>query len=160
MVKKKLFCQAVTLIFVSIVLSGCSRNSESEVAKTGNVNQSVTVSNNNNISINSPNTLTPVVNNNSTTTAPTPANKEKKPAVKEPTPVIGSGGDDMFLFTQVRLALSADKELLNSIIVEIKEGNAALSGSVSTESQKTKAAQLVGSVKGIKSVKNNLRVSR
>jgi len=34
-----------------------------------------------------------------------------------------------------------------------------LSGNVSSEAQKIKAAQLVQSVKGIKSVKNNLRVA-
>ena len=65
----------------------------------------------------------------------------------------------MFLFTQVRSALSSDTELLNAVIVEIKEGNATLTGNVSSEAQKIKAGQLIKSVKGIKSVKNNLRVS-
>ncbi len=65
----------------------------------------------------------------------------------------------MFLFTQVRGALSSDAELLNAVIVQIKEGNATLTGNVSSEAQKTKAGQLIQSVNGIKSVKNNLRVS-
>jgi osmotically-inducible protein OsmY len=81
------------------------------------------------------------------------------PDVKEHNPQIGSGGGDMFLFTQVRSALSSDKELFNTVIVEIKEGNATISGNVKSEAQKAKAAQLVQSVNGIKSVKNNLRVT-
>lgn len=164
MVKKKFeMIPAVVLILVSIILSGCSKNTEPDVAKTDNVNQSPKASNNNNvsasnnISVNSPNTSMPIVNN---TLAPI-ANKEAKtsPPVKGPTPQIGSGGGDMFLFTQARGALSSDKELLNAVIVEIKEGNATLTGNVSSEAQKTKAGQLIQSVKGIKSVKNNLRVS-
>ncbi len=158
MVKKKFeMIPAVILILVSIILSGCSKNPEPDIAKTDNVNQSPKVSANNNVSVNMPNTSTPIVNN---TPAPI-ANKDKKssPPVKGPTPQIGSGGGDMFLFTQVRGALSSDKELLNAVIVEIKEGNATLTGSVSSDAQKTKAGQLIQSVEGIKSVKNNLRVS-
>ncbi len=164
MVKKKSrMMPVVILILISIVLSGCSKNPEPDVAKTGNLNQPQSASNNNNVpannnvSVNSPNTSALIVNN-----PPAPiANKEAKtsPPVKGPTPQIGSGGGDMFLFTQVRGALSSDKELLNAVIVEIKEGNATLTGSVSSDAQKTKAGQLIQSVEGIKSVKNNLRVS-
>ena len=65
----------------------------------------------------------------------------------------------MFLFTQVRGALSSDKELFTAVSIEIKEGKATLTGKVSSEAQKAKAEQLVKGVKGIKSLKNNLRVS-
>ncbi len=151
------------LILISIVLSGCSKNAEPDVAKTDNPNQAPTASNNNivpsstNVSANGSNTPTPIVNNTPLTT---PVNQDKKstPRANEPTPQTGSGGGDMFLFTQVRGALSSDKELLNGVIVEIKEGNATLTGKVSSEAQKAKAAQLVQSVNGIKNVKNNLRV--
>jgi len=159
---------ALILILVSIVLSGCSKNPEPDVAKTdnvnqspaalnNNVNQSPAVLNNNNVSAGSPNASTPIVNN----TTASIVNKDQKPLppVKLPTPNVGSGGGDMFLFTQVRGALSSDKELLNAVIVEIKEGNAVLTGKVSSEVQKTKAEQIVKNVTGIKSVKNNLRVS-
>ena len=144
----------VILILAAIVLPGCSKNPEPEVAKTNNANQSPMPSNNN-ISTNPPNTSTPISNNAS---KPNAVNKSMPP-IKESTPVTGSGGDDMFLFTQVRGALSSDKELINKVIVEIKEGNATLSGSVSSEAQKKKAGQLVQNVQGIKSVKNNLRAS-
>jgi len=182
MVKKKSeIIPAVFLILVSIILSGCWASTETEVAKTDNINQSRTASDNsnmaanNNVSGTSVNTPTSIVNNtsapipNNSTSAPTANNntsmpnagKDKKPSppVKEPTPHIGSGGGDMFLFTQARGALSSDPELINAVIIEIKEGNATLTGSVSSQAQKTKAGQLVQNVQGIKSVKNSLRVS-
>jgi len=162
MVKKK-FEMMSAAILISIVLSGCSKNPEPEVAKTGSTNQPAAASNNtnlpavNNISVNPPNTPASMVNN---TSAPT-ANRDIKPSppVKIPTPQIGSGGDDLVLFTQVRGALSPDQELQNAVIIEIKEGNVTLTGNVSSAAQKTKAGRLVQAVKGIKSVQNNLRVT-
>ena len=163
-VKKKFgLMPAVILILISIVLSGCSKNPEPEVANTGSTNQSRTalnntnVSANNSVSVNPPNTPAAVVNNTSTPIA----NNNIKPAppAKDPMPQIGSGGSDMGLFTEVRGALSSDQELLNAVIIEIKEGNVTLTGNVSSLAQKTKAEQLVQAVKGIKSVKNNLRVA-
>ncbi len=154
----------IILVLITVILSGCSQNNAPETAKTANVNQNVnqaaTNLNNNNVAaaapLNTPTTTT--VNNTSVPTV----NKDKKSSVsvKEPTPQIGSGGNDMFFLAQARSALSSDEELLNSVIVEIKEGNAVLTGSVSSEAQKTKAGQLIQTVKGLKSVKNNLRVSR
>lgn len=143
------------IILTSIVLSGCSKTTDTDTAKTGNVNQPPPPSSSN-VSINSPNTSAQTSAPNASTP---PVSKQPSPAAKTPTQVIGAGGDDMFLFTQARLALSSDQELLNSVIIEIKEGNAVLSGGVSSEAQKKKALQLVQSIKGIKSVKNNIRVS-
>ena len=154
---------AIVLILSAIVLSGCgAAQSSSETAKNDNASRmpaTAAAVNSNNTSANPPSAQTSVVNNNSAPAAV--ANKDRKtaPAVKEPTPQIGSGGDDMSLFTQARGALSSDKELASAVIIEIKEGNVTLNGAVSSAAQKAKAAQLVQGVKGIKSVKNNLRVS-
>ena len=150
----------IILILTAIVLSGCAKQTDLQAAQTDNINKAPTAANTNNISANPQNASMPPVNNVSTTTTAGKDNKKTTPAVKEPTPQIGSGGDDMSLFTQARGALSSDKELLNAVIIEIKEGNATLNGKVSSEAQKAKAAQLVQSVKGIKSVKNNLRASQ
>lgn len=142
------------VILISVMLSGCSKNPEPEVVKTNNINQSPQASNNN--SVTSPsNNSTPFVNNNSTANA----NKKALSPVKEPTPQIGSGGTDMSLFAQARVALSSDEKLINAVILDIKEGNATLTGTVPSEALKTKAGQLVQGVQGIKTVKNNLRVS-
>lgn len=92
--------------------------------------------------------------------APAVADRERKaaPSVNAPKPSIGSGGNDFSLFAQVRSALVADQELANAVIIEVKEGNVTLTGSVSSEAQKAKAGQLVQGIAGVKSVKNNLRV--
>lgn len=164
MVKKKSKkTSAVILILALIVLSGCSKNPNSKAVKTDNINQSRTASNNNipannNVPDSLPNTSTTTVDN--TSAAIVKKDNKSSTPVKEPTPQIGSGANDLFLFSQVRSALSSDQELFNAVIVEIKEGNAVLTGNVSSEAQKTKAEQLIQSVKGFKSVKNNLRVLR
>ena len=164
MIKKKFQIMfAAILILISIILPGCSKSTEPDVVRTDNVNKPPTASNNTNVPANnsvsaSPtNTPTSVVNNNPAVNV----NKDKKPSppVKEPTPQIGSGGSDFVLFTQVRGSLASDQELSNAVIIEIKEGNVTLTGNVSSQAQKTKAAQLVQGVNGVKSVKNNLRVS-
>lgn len=163
MVRKKFtLAPVIILILTAIVLStgGCGKQTaESQTARTDNVNKAPTAVNNNNISDNPTNAPAPSVNNISTTTTAGKDNKKPATSVKEPTPQIGTGGDDMSLFMQARGALSSDNELINAVILEIKEGNVTLNGKVSSEAQKAKAAQLVQSVKGIKSVKNNLRVS-
>lgn len=165
---------ATILVLISINFSGCSRSSEPEVAKTVNQNQTAitsdnngaannTVLANNSVASNAPNVSAPVQSNvsapNASNTAAPNANKKFVPPANIPKPQIGSGGGDFFLLTQVRAALSADQELINAVVVDLKEGNAVLTGKVSSEAQKTKAAQLIQSVKGVKSVKNNLRVS-
>ena len=160
---------AAILIVGVAALNGCTESSAPEAAKS-NANQTTVATANNanqstaNLSVsnaaavNSPNASTPIV-----AAGPTAAPIDKKnapaTAVKAPSPVVGSGGNDLFLFSQVRTALSADNDLLNAVIVDIKEGNVTLTGNVRSEVQKNKAAQLIQNVKGIKSVKNNLRVS-
>lgn len=181
-VRKKLklvFEKAPILILISaaIVFSGCTRTADPEIAKTINVNQATIAVNNTNSSSSSANLTPPPQSNGNTFAASPPVadastppsagsspvviDKSKKTATSAPapTPNVGSGGEDLFLFTQVRGALSSDKELANGVIVEIKQGEATLNGKVSSEEQKKKAQQIIQNVKGIKSVKNNLRVS-
>ncbi len=144
----------VSLLYL-VILSGCSQSSESETANTVNINRTVAnrVENTPMIQSASP----PAVNNNSAAT--NGARQQNASAAKQPTPYIGSGGDDLSLFTQVRGALSSDKELANSVIVEIKEGVVTLKGNLSSQAQKAKAESLVKGVPGVKSVKNTLRAA-
>lgn len=82
-----------------------------------------------------------------------------KPPAKMPTPQVGSGGSDFFLFTQARAAVVADPGLKSAnIILDVKEGVVTLNGAVAGEAQKSKAEQLVRSA-GARAVKNQLRVS-
>lgn len=159
---------AALFVLFSIALSSCSASTEPNAAKSKNANQTTAITappieNNanlpvadnltggNTVSVNPSNPASPTGNKNAAKPAP---------PVKEPTPVVGSGGSDFALFNQARGALdAADAAFVNGVIIDIKEGNAILTGGVASEAQKKKAEDIVRSVKGIKSVKNNLRVS-
>jgi hypothetical protein len=78
---------------------------------------------------------------------------------KAPTPQIGSGGNDFFLFTQARAAINNDPELkAANLVVEVKEGVVTLSGTVASAALKSKAEELARGA-GSKSVRNQLRVA-
>jgi hypothetical protein len=73
---------------------------------------------------------------------------------------IGTGANDGWLWTKTRAALAATADLRDSTInVDVDNGVVTLSGTVATPAQKIKATQVAKSVKGVKSVKNNLMVS-
>jgi hypothetical protein len=81
------------------------------------------------------------------------------PAAKMPTPQIGSGGNDFFLFTQARAAINNDPDLkAANLVVEVKGGVVTLSGAVANAALKSKAEQLARDA-GSKEVRNQLRVS-
>jgi hypothetical protein len=76
-----------------------------------------------------------------------------------PSPQIGTGGSDFFLFTQARAALDADVELkAANVVIDVKAGSMTLNGTVSNAEQKAKAEQLVRAVAGVKAVRNQLRI--
>ncbi|HLM55481.1 MAG TPA: BON domain-containing protein [Pyrinomonadaceae bacterium] len=107
----------------------------------------------------------PSAGNNATAaamTTPTGAGAavEKSKTADVPRPQIGSGGNDLFLFTQARAALGSDAELKGAnTVVEVKDGVLTLSGTVATPAQKARAEQVARGIGGVKAVKNQLRVS-
>lgn len=171
---KKQITNITAIIWVSVLIivsAGCSQTNETGITEVDNTNQSNAISSNTALS-NSPNTNMPSAenvpaptasNSNASTTASADNQKMKKdkqsPPVTAPTPVIGSGGQDFFLITKARGILNSDKELADSVVVEVKEGAATLTGNVSSEAQKEKAEKLIKEIKEMKSVKNNIRVS-
>jgi predicted small secreted protein len=81
------------------------------------------------------------------------------PQAKTPKPQIGSGGNDLFLFTQARAAVNNDPDLkAANVVVDVKEGVVTLSGTVASAALKSKAEQLARGV-GPKDVRNQLKVS-
>ena len=67
--------------------------------------------------------------------------------------------DDTTLTTKVKTALLADKDVSGlAINVETFKGTVQLSGFASSEAERAKAAQLAKDVKGVKSVKNDIRL--
>ena len=71
---------------------------------------------------------------------------------------IGAGANDGWLWTKTRAVLATTDDLRDSTInVDVDNALVTLSGTVATQAQKTKAAQLA-KVEGVTSVKNNLVV--
>ncbi|MDT7808845.1 MAG: hypothetical protein QOJ70_2658 [Acidobacteriota bacterium] len=78
---------------------------------------------------------------------------------KVPTPQIGSGGNDFFLFTKVHAAFNNDPELKTAnVVIDVKDGVVTLSGTVANAALKSKAEELARGT-GTKSIKNQLRVA-
>jgi hypothetical protein len=91
--------------------------------------------------------------------APAARGAGSAPQAKAPTPQIGSGGNDLFLFTQARAAINDDADLkAANVVIEVKEGVVTLSGNVASATLKSKAEQLARGA-GAKDLKNQLRVS-
>lgn len=91
--------------------------------------------------------------------SPEPRRAGGAPPAKMPTPEIGSGGNDFFLFTQARAAINSDSDLkAANVVVDVKGGVVTLSGTVASAALKSKAEQLARGA-GSKEVRNQLRVS-
>jgi|SRR4030095_1738782 hyperosmotically inducible periplasmic protein len=157
----KYVCAFLPLITIGLGVTGCGGAKgmigENQPNRTGPTAQQ------------SPTRTDGVANNVAPTNTPsssmpssTPASRSTKaPPTKLPSPQIGSGGNDFFLFTQVRAAINSEPELKGlDIALDIKEGVATMSGTVATPIQKARAEQVVRDISGVKSVNNQLRVSR
>ena len=146
-----------TVILASVMLlSGCAKIPDTNYATTANTNQPVVRSDNSAPNVNSmrPGPLPPETQSNTAS-----SNRKAAPPVPMPTPVIGSGGDDFSLFSQLRSSMSTDPEFINSVIMQVKDGNVILTGTVKSEAQKARAGKLAAGVKGVKSVNNNLKIT-
>jgi hyperosmotically inducible protein len=73
---------------------------------------------------------------------------------------IGNGANDGWLWTKTRAVLATTDDLRDSTInVDVDNAVVQLSGTVATQAQKSKAAQVAKGVEGVKSVDNRLAVS-
>ena len=73
---------------------------------------------------------------------------------------IGSGANDGWLWTKARAVLATTDDLRDSTInVDVDNAVLLLSGTVATQAQKTKAAQVAKGIEGVKRVDNELVVS-
>jgi hypothetical protein len=81
--------------------------------------------------------------------------KEAKDAGRK----IGSGADDLWIWTKTRTALAAADDLRDSTIsVDVDNNVVTLTGSVANAAQKSKAQTVAQGIEGVKSVKNELAV--
>src|SRR5204862_6324067 len=73
---------------------------------------------------------------------------------------IGTGLDDGWLWVKTRFDLAAADDLRDSTInVDVDNAVVTLSGTVASAAQRTRAEQVAKSVEGVKSVRNQLKVS-
>jgi osmotically-inducible protein OsmY len=79
---------------------------------------------------------------------------------KDTSETIGQGANDSWLWFKTRAALLTTNDLRESTInVDVVNDVVTLKGTVETAAQKTKAEQVAKGIEGVKSVKNELKVS-
>lgn len=160
-----------TLVILSatvglLVLTGCGSGTGQKVASNGAQSNAAPDNQGNAITVTSASPTTSGATSAANVSRPgetagrgTRDNNDRQ-AANVPNSQIGTGGSDFFLFTQARGALLADDEFKTAnITIDVKAGVLTLSGTIANAAQKTKAEQLVRGVSGIKSVKNQLRIS-
>jgi hypothetical protein len=73
---------------------------------------------------------------------------------------IGTGLNDSWLWVKTRFDLAAADDLRDSTVdVDVDKAVVTLTGTVASAAQKTRAEQVVKTVEGVKSVKNQLKVA-
>lgn len=73
---------------------------------------------------------------------------------------IGTGANDMWLWTKVRAQLMTADDLRDSTInVDVENGNVTLTGTVANGNQKVRAADIARKTEGVGKITNNLTVA-
>ena len=149
------FLGLITLAVLSVILAGCN----------GAANDNRMVNANANTNANLTPTPTPVVANTNSNRAPTreeyERNKERyQREAKQSGRTVGTGLNDGWLWVKARFDLAAADDLRDSTInVDVENAIVTLSGTVASAAQRTRAEQVAKSVEGVKSVRNELKVS-
>ena len=146
----------IGFIALAVLLVGCDNAVNDNRTANANTNANTTA------------TSTPVVNTNANTTtrrAPTREEYERDRArydreARESGRRVGSGTNDGWLWVKTRFELATADDLRDSTIdVDVENGVVTLSGTVASTTQKARAEQIVTPVEGVRSVKNQLRVT-
>ena|ERR1043165_7009488 len=147
----------IALAVLSIILPGCDN--------TANNNGTANLNANRNANLAASPTPTPAVANTNSNRAPTreeyERNKEQyQREAKGSGRTIGSGVNDGWLWVKTRFDLAAADDLRDSTInVDVDNSVVTLSGTVASAAQRTRAEQVAKAVDGVKSVRNQLKVS-
>jgi hyperosmotically inducible protein len=149
------------IIFIAalaVLLVGCDN--------AANNNRTVNANANANANANTVATSTPVTNaNTNTRRAPTREEYERDKAryqreARESGRTVGTGLNDGWLWVKTRFDLAAADDLRDSTInVDVDKEVVTLSGTVASAAQKTRAEAVAKAVEGVKSVRNQLKVS-
>jgi osmotically-inducible protein OsmY len=146
----------VLIAALAVLLVGCDNQANSNRAVNANANA--------NANANTVATSTPVVNTNSNR-APTreeyDRDKERyQREARESGRTVGSGANDGWLWVKTRFELATADDLRDSTInVDVDNDVVTLTGTVASAAQKARAETVAKAVEGVKSVRNQLRVS-
>jgi osmotically-inducible protein OsmY len=152
----------VALVILVALAVGCDNTNTNANANVSNSNRAVVTNNNANANAN---TNANANANANTKKAPSKEDveKNKESYQKEAQGLgrkIGTGANDMWLWVKARYDLAAADDLRDSTInVDVDNAVVTLTGTVANAEQKTKAGQIAQSIEGVKSVKNELKVS-
>ena len=151
------FLALIALAVLSLVLPGCDNTANNNANANANRNANLAASP----------TPTPANTNANTTTGRAPTreeyerNKEQyQREAKGSGRTIGSGVNDGWLWVKARFDLAAADDLRDSTInVDVDNAVVTLTGTVASAAQKARAEAVAKAVEGVKSVKNQLKVS-
>jgi len=148
----------ILIAALAVLVAGCDNQA--------NNNRTVNANANANGNANTVATSTPVVNaNTNTRRAPTREEYERDKErynreARESGRTVGSGLNDGWLWVKARFDLAAADDLRDSTInVDVDNAVVTLTGTVASAAQKARAETVAKAVEGVKSVKNQLKVS-
>jgi hypothetical protein len=146
----------MVLAVFSLILPGCDNTANNNANANANANRNANLAA-------SP---TPTVAANTNTNRPPTReeyerNKEQyQREAKGSGRTIGGGVNDGWLWVKTKFDLAAADDLRDSTInVDVDNAVVTLSGTVASAAQRTRAEQVAKSVEGVKSVRNQLKVS-
>ncbi|HYG79273.1 MAG TPA: BON domain-containing protein [Pyrinomonadaceae bacterium] len=159
---KSRFLASVACVALAVVLAGCDTATNTNTNANGNtavINANANVNANANANANR-NANAGRANANITREE---YERDKESFAEEAKRLgrrVGTGANDGWLWVKTRAALATTDDLRESTIdVDVDNAAVTLSGSVASAAQRTKAEQVARGIEGVKSVKNDLRVS-
>jgi hyperosmotically inducible protein len=150
---------AIAIAAIALGVAACNTNDNANTTTNLNTNRAVVVNNNGNS-----NTAGVANANGNANHRVTREEYEKNKSsyegqAKSAGSKIGTGAEDLWLWTKTRGELLAADDLRDSTInVDVDNSVVTLKGTVPTAAQKTKAEQVAKAVDGVKSVKDELKV--
>ena len=148
----------ILLGLLAVLVAGCD-------SANNNANANANATANRNANANAVATATPAAVANDNRRAPTREEYDRDKArydreAREAGRKVGSGANDGWLWVKSRFELATADDLRDSTInVDVENGVVTLTGTVASTQQKARAEQIVTPVEGVRSVRNQLRVT-
>ena len=146
----------IVLTALLVLIAGCDNAANHNRTANANANANANVTA----------TSTPVVNTNTNTRQPptreaTERERERySREAKESGRTVGTGANDLWLWVKTRFDLAAADDLRDSTInVDVDNDVVTLTGTVASAAQRSRAETVAKAVEGVKSVKNQLKVT-